>query len=183
MAFCSRSLRAPAAAAILLAGSCSSLNGPAGQVSSQALEIKVRIESAPHPDSATVHAEFTNTGLVPIALSQTFGFGEFAWIGIRIRDEDGKNVQFYVADEDIFHNPPYRCIRPGEGMSWSIDLWEWRTEVGGSKAQENDSYTFSPSSGRYELQVQYTGSGEVAGDCREIQGIARSNWVPFEVRR
>lgn len=183
MAFCNRSLRVPAAAAILLAGSCSSLSGPAAPVSSEALEIQVRIQSAPLRESATVHAEFKNTGSVPIALSQTFGFGAFAWIGIRVRNEDGEDVRFYLADEDIFHKPPYRCIRPGEGVSWSIDLWEWRTELGGRKAQEDDSYSFSPPPGRYEFQVQYAGSGEVAGDCREIQGVARSKWVPFEVIR
>lgn len=177
------SLHVPAATLILLAISCSSLAPPA-PVAPDMLLIEVDVAPSPLGASFVVLAEFTNRGSIPLAFSQTFGFGRSAWIGIRVRNEDGEDVRFYLADEDIFHKPPYRCIRPGEGVSWSIDLREWRTEVGGSKAPEDDSYhTFSPPPGRYELQVQYTGSGEVAGGCREIQGIARSNWVSFEVRR
>ena len=175
------SLHVLAATLILLAMSCSSLTPPA-PVDPDMLLIEVDVAPSPIGASLVVLAEFTNRGSIPLAFSQTFGFGRSAWIGIRVRDEDGEDIRFYLADEDIFHKPPYRCIRPGEGVSWSIDLWEWRAEVGGSNAQEGDSYyTFSPPPGRYELQVQYAGSGEVARGCREIQGIARSNWVPYTV--
>lgn len=131
-----------------------------------------------HP---VVTARFRNTAAVPLAFSETFGFGSYAWIGIRVRSAAGRAIP-YPADIDRFSRPPYRCLRPGEELIWRVDLLEWRVVVGGEA--KGDSYTFDLSPGRYEVQVQYSGGGASGrlGRCRPFRGVARSDWVPFEVR-
>lgn len=155
---------------------CTSLQPVA--VAPSALHIQVEIESTKE-NPRVVKAIFTNTGSAPFAFSETFGFGAYAWIGIRVR-KDGEELPFYEAEIDLFRKPPYRCLKPGESLAWVMDLSSWHVQVGG-RASNTESFSFNPPPGEYQLQVKYTGGNTGREDCAALKGTARSAWVPFEV--
>lgn len=157
-----------------------SVSGRAGgrPVSASELSIEARIEQKlpglfPHP---VVVVEFTNTAEQAVAFSETFGFGA-SWIALRIRTEEGAAIG-YPVEADLFHRPPYRCLAPGETLSWRIDPLDWRLQEGGHSGEERFGFPLPP--GRYEVQVRYSGAGRRFG-CRPLRGVARSEWISLTI--
>lgn len=151
-----------------------------GRLSAQtSVRVEAWVEQSPqqHPILA---ARFTNIAGVPLAFSETFGYGSYAWVGVRVRSSSGRSIP-YPAEIDRFSPPPFRCLQPGEELVWRIDLLAWQIQVGGEA--KGDTYSFDLNPGTYEVQVQYT-DGEDGGKlarCRRASGVARSEWVEFEV--
>lgn len=158
---------------------CTSSPHPIAETSS--LGVSTRVDFDPSVDSWAVHATFRNTGSEPLAFSETFGYGEYSWIGVRVRRVGGERIPFYTEEVDLFERPPYRCLRAGEAVEWSMRFSEWRIMVGGKEATVG-TYRFAPPPGRYEIQVLYSDQPKKGLRCPALSGVVQSKWIPFEVR-
>jgi len=87
----------------------------------------VETENRSHP---WLFVRFMNKDDGAIAFTETFGFGAYSWIGIRIMSSDGSTVD-YPVDVDLFSSPESRCLGPGQAIDWKIDLLSWRIQTGG----------------------------------------------------
>lgn len=153
----------------------------ASAIRSPSLGASARVDYEPAIESWVVHATFRNTGSEPLAFSETFGYGEYSWIGVRVRRVGGERIPFYTEEVDLFERPHYRCLRAGEAVEWSMRFSEWRIMVGGKEATVG-TYRFAPPSGRYELQVLYSDQPKKGLRCPALSGVVQSNWIPFEVQ-
>lgn len=127
-----------------------------------------------------LEVEIRNMATKPIAVSETFGYGAYNWIGVRLRDSSGDVVP-YPADVDLFHTPPHQCMAPGEIISMTLNLQDWNLLYGGRVVDE-DHYGFGLAPGAYEVQVLYTASPEAGKRrCVPLTGIVRSAWQSFRL--
>lgn len=143
-----------------------------------ALSIDVHAKSrGEHPVAVIQLANRTD---VPVGISNTFGFGSHAWLGLRIRDADGQFVD-YPTEIDIFAEPPrYRCLRPGEVLTREVDLLHWFVSTDGQKLLP-EALAFDLRPGRYEIQALYAdGSRDLRLPCTIFDGVVRSQWELFD---
>lgn len=160
---------------------CQSLGRHEEPLPASNLSITARVEQRLHDDGShpVVLAEFKNTAEEAMAFTETFGFGAYSWIGIRIRSNDGSLVA-YPVEADLFRRPAYQCLESGESLRWELDLFDWPLQVGGREGGEKHSFELPP--GKYHFQVQYSDGGASPPRCKPIQGVARSRWVPLTVQ-
>lgn len=148
-----------------------------------ALEISLTVQHVEHGGAAhpVVLIQLTNRASVPLAVSNTFGFGSHAWFGLRIRDEKGNPIQ-YPADVDIFGTPPtYRCLAAGATLTRRVDLLDWRLQTDDRDLLE-EHFGFALAPGRYEIQALYSDvPRELDLECLVFRGVARSGWQELRV--
>lgn len=144
------------------------------------LAITVSVEAEPSGGDSKVVAVFANQGSSPIAFTRTFGYGAYAWIGVLIRDEEGTVIP-YPVEADLFEQPSFECLYPGESLRWSLDPKSWRFEVSGERVGESLSFDLPP--GAYTVQVLYSGGTNLGGrKCAPIVGLVRSDPVSLVIR-
>lgn len=142
---------------------------------------QVAVDSELHP-VATV--SIVNRSKEPIAVSDTFGYGAYAWLGLRIQTMDGEDLWYPEGIPDLVIDlPQYTCLLPGEAMRRSVDLLSWQPTFGGQPLSETLSFPLQP--GRLRLQALYTdalrhGRHRVQSRCAVIHGTVPSEWVEFE---
>ena len=73
---------------------------------------------------------FTNISKRTVAFSETFRYNPRQWIGVTIRDAAGQDVP-YPFEADLFQLPPFRCLSPGESITWTFRPLRWQPWYGG----------------------------------------------------
>lgn len=121
-----------------------------------------------------------NTGSVPVAVSDTFGFGRFSWLGFEISNVTGELVH-YPTELDIFEQPPHICLKPTEELRWRIDLLDWRARVGGREWAAVGNFGFDLPPGGYRIRAGYWPASRDGRRCSQLPEPAFSKWVEFSI--
>lgn len=169
-------IKLPALLALLVAlFGCSTITETSESLPSLSLELAVEQQTG--SPVATVHA--VNTGTVPVAVSETFGFGK-DWFGFEIETDEGVSLP-YPVEVDLFERPPHRCLRSGAISSFSIALTNWVPLVGGKNWSGVETVGFRLDSGTYRIRITYRESTSGGFNCAGLEHVVRSEWIEFTV--
>ncbi len=140
-------------------------------------EKKLRYWYGEHP---IVIIRIVNAGHIPVAFSDTFGFG-VPWLNLRVENLDG--IEAYPGIEaDLFsHMPKYTCLEPGEELSIKVNLWSWHLRVSGQ--DQARAYSYNLPAGSYRIRARYEDGPPIPtrARCAAIEGTVSSEWLYFEV--
>lgn len=148
--------------------------------------LSVSVEVQPRQVDSVVHpfatVTFENRADHQLGISRSLGFRR-SWLWLSIEDSSGNLIRLpkEVPELIIVEGPQYSCLKPGETMTWTIDLLAWSMEFGGERWKGPFSYSLPP--GNYRLRAFYTDSPWSAqkANCSVIDGTAESSWVEFQI--
>jgi hypothetical protein len=160
-------------ASILIASGCSSSDQ--ARTIEPALTVKVKVNSTVTDRKVEVTA--INTGDIVLGVSHTFGY-EDVYFGLEIDDQDGTLV--FVPDWELFSVPGHACLKPGQALGFSVDLFGWRRILGGTPEGEKHYVDLPP--GVYRARAVYKGVPvKSIRHCRAFEQTSESPWVEFRV--
>jgi len=169
----------------VLWGTCSltacSLTPAHEQVPVIKLELRMAARTVNGEVHPVAHVVVTNiSDSIPVAFSKTYGTTDGKWLSFRIEDiSDGEFIS-YPMEIDLFEQPKYLCIPPGDFITWEIDLLNWKVVIGG-KIDGNQSFGFQLPPGDYRIQAVYRQTGAPRLRCPTIEDSVRSAWQEFSV--
>lgn len=151
-----------------------------------ALQLEISIDSS-NPSDPIATIRFSNEGSRSLAVTRTFGLRDI-YLMLEIEHE-GVLMPYPAGSQyEIFGNPGYKCIRPGQTSTLVINLNRWYHVIGGEPQPDQQvpladpPYSFGVSPGSYRIRGVYVSYDEYGERCRIIHGPVRSEWVGFEVR-
>jgi hypothetical protein len=170
-------------AGLLFSGCANLQTTPALQ---QEVRLEVSVSKAGGDPVATIKA--ANTGLQPVAITKTFGFSNL-FLFFDIEGRSGGKIEYPVNSQfELFSEPAYTCLSPGETMLLEINLRRWYHVLGGSidrtqAVPEAGPYSFNLPSGEYRLKAVYDSppSREKSHRCPRLNRSVESDWVDFAI--
>jgi hypothetical protein len=143
-------------------------------------EVSLRLQVDQTSGHPVVTVVIANSGSVPVALSDTFGFGRSSWLGLDILDSSGERVH-YPEEVDIFERPPHTCLAPTQEVRWNVDLLDWMPRVGGREWSAVGSFGFELPPGDYRIRAGYWPSSRADRKCPQLLDPVFSDWVEFSI--
>ena len=137
-----------------------------------------RLNGEAHP---VAHVVVTNVAdSSSAAFSKTFGTTDGNWLSFRIEEVSEGRLVPYPIDVDLFEEPEYSCLTPGESVTLQIDLLNWKVLIGG-RVDGDEPLGFELPPGDYKVQAVYREPGARRRRCPAIQGEVKSSWREFSV--
>lgn len=127
--------------------------------------------------SVIIRVTFTNNSVAPVAVSRTHGYGS-TWLRLQVLDEENRPVRYPDSvPEFVLQSPPrHECLRPGESLTWDIDLLRWALEYGGERRVGEHQFSLRTDSA-YNVTAFYVDVPGGSHKCPSIDGEARSNTI------
>lgn len=167
------------AAAIFLLGACSTATSTGDSLSNGlVLTVDVQEREAGRL-SALALITLRNVGKRGVSITKTFGYAG-AYFELEIRDSNGETLEYPISYE-LFSDPPYVCLRPGDSYSFTVDLNNWQPSYGGGPP-EGPFLSFGLIGGDYTLKAIYREPGprREKKRCPSARGSTiESEWVQF----
>lgn len=152
----------------------------------QEVQLETSVETTGEDPVATI--EMTNTGPHAIAVTKTFGLSDL-FIHIEIESLSGERVEYPANSQfEIFSEPGYNCLGPGDTMQLEVNLRRWYHVLGGitnrtQAVPETGPYSFPLRPGKYRLKTVYDAppSQKKSRRCPRIDHPIESDWVDFTI--
>jgi len=167
--------------AIFLIGISSAVTFSGGDNVADNLELTVDVQER---ESGRLTAlgtiTLSNVGESRVRISKTFGYAD-VYFEIEIEGPEGEILEYPVSYE-LFSDPPYVCLRPGESYSFTVDLNNWQPIYGGAPP-EGPFLSLGLVGGNYRLRAVYREPGprREKRRCRSARGATiESDWVEFD---
>lgn len=145
------------------------------------IELSVKTSQVNGEAHPVAHVVITNVAdSTSAAFTKTFGTTDGNWLSFRIEEVSEGSLVSYPIDVDLFEQPEYFCLAPGESVTLEIDLLNWKVLIGG-RVDGDDPLSFELPPGDYRIQAVYHASGGRGLRCPSIQGAVKSSWREFSV--
>ena len=138
-------------------------------------------QPSPNAHPATIKVTLRNVGSVPLAICRCFGIRR-TWLYFEIQQANDHTIGDAGPEYDLFSNPPYQCLEPGQTLTITKNLFHWYAEFGNTllRSWGPETYHLQPDS--YRLRAAYHDDGQRRlGRCRTPMGVAFSQWFQFTV--
>ena len=131
------------------------------------------------PQVPTIQITLRNVGSVPLAVCRCFGIRR-TWLYFEIQQAKDHANADGGPEYDLFSNPPYRCLAPGQAVTMKKNLFRWYAEFGNTLLRSWGPETYHLQAGSYRLRAAYYDDGQRRlRRCRTPTGVVFSEWLQF----
>jgi hypothetical protein len=167
-----------ALAVLFSVGGCRT-TAPAAESSTPRLELRTEVSSSP----VTVTIVVRNPTKQCLSVANAFGYRDLFF---RLKIEGPENFRATTESSwELFAEPPYRRLQPGDVLRIEVPLHRWRAMVGGTSASCNgeDCAETEVGPGEHRVRVVYVAPRyENAKDrCPRLRATTESEWKTFIV--